>query len=307
MDGTNSQGVLHQTTRTNAMSIKFHATGAREHLGFVAEVVTLPISLVGIDRDLRHNMSFSVFENNQRGAVWYASAGETNPIVTMQRNQIAANCISLYGNFSTCESAINLDVQNTQDVFFHNNFITRNIGGLKIRAGSSGTATAMRGLLHNNVFEENVKRSTLHFEGRQTSPYQQVTLYRNYVTRSDVPHEPVVRMLQVVCNASFNTFHYNRGKAILEVTGFHNVRLPIYQSFTHNGFYDNFAYGLHCEMTTLGRCRWGNRATIVAGSAGQEYVDNVFYNRCGYMTTDCSTWLCCRGPLTLADFCHSAS
>ena len=26
------------------------------------------------------------------------------------------------------------------------------------------------------------------------------------------------------------------------------------------------------------RCRWGNRATVVAGSAGQEYVDNIFYN-----------------------------
>ena len=26
------------------------------------------------------------------------------------------------------------------------------------------------------------------------------------------------------------------------------------------------------------RCRWGSRATVVAGSAGQEYVDNVFYN-----------------------------
>ena len=24
--------------------------------------------------------------------------------------------------------------------------------------------------------------------------------------------------------------------------------------------------------------RWGDRATIVAGSAGQEYVDNIFYN-----------------------------
>ncbi len=43
-----------------------------------------------------------------------------------------------------------------------------------IRAGSSGTATAMRAMLHNNVFEENVKKVTLHFEGRRTTPYQQV-------------------------------------------------------------------------------------------------------------------------------------
>ena len=54
------------------MSIKFHATGARPDQGFVAEVVTLPISSVGVDRDLRHNMSFSVFENNQ---VWNLPMG----------------------------------------------------------------------------------------------------------------------------------------------------------------------------------------------------------------------------------------
>ena len=62
-------------------------------------------------------------------------------------------------------------------------------------------------------------------------------------------------LFQVVCNTSYNTIHNNRGKHIMEVTGFNNVRLPIYQSFTHNGFYNNYAYGLHCDMTTLGYCR----------------------------------------------------
>lgn len=103
------------------MSVRFHATGAREHLGFVAEVVTMPISVVASDRDIKHNMSFSVFENNQRGAIYYASAGEINPIVTLQRNQFSRNCISLYGNFSTCQSAIMLDVQNTQVSFYNGN------------------------------------------------------------------------------------------------------------------------------------------------------------------------------------------
>lgn len=107
----------------------------------------------------------------------------------------------------------------------------------------------------------------------------QVTLFKNYITRSNLSHESVIRLFQVVCNASYNTIHNNRGKAIMEVTGFDSVRLPIYQTFTHNGFYNNFAYGLHCEQTTYGNCNWGTRATVVAGSAGQEYVDNVFYNR----------------------------
>ena len=96
--------------------------------------------------------------------------------------QFTANCVSLYGNFSTCESTVRLDIQNTQDFFFYNNLVSRNIGGLYMRAGSSGTATAMRGLLHNNVFEENEKKPTLQVEGRQTTPYQQVR-FNSFILR----------------------------------------------------------------------------------------------------------------------------
>ena len=90
------------------MSVKFHATGAREHMGFVAEIVTLPISLVGVDRDLRHNMSFSVFDNNQRGAVSYASAGEINPIVTMQRNQVQYGTLPLSSRHLKAKILVNM-------------------------------------------------------------------------------------------------------------------------------------------------------------------------------------------------------
>ena len=280
VDGQEKERKLWQTKLTNSMSITFHATGARNTLGFVAEVVTLPISFVGIDRYVMHNISFSVFDNNQRGAVRYTSAGEMNPILTMARNQFTRNCEDLYGNYSSCQSAIFVDIQNTQDFFFHNNYVSENMGGLFIRAGSAGTATALRGILHNNVFSENKKKVTLHLEGIQTSPYQQIMLYRNYMTRNNVSHEPVVKMNQVVCNATRNTFFNNRGKVIMEVTGFDNVRLPIYQSFTHNGWHNNHAYGLHCDKTTLltRRCAWGSRATVLAGSAGMEFVDNIFYN-----------------------------
>ena len=219
-----------------------------------------------------------------------------NPIVTMARNQFTGNCQDLYGNFSSCQSAVFLDIQNTRDVFFHNNYVSNNIGGLFIRSGSSGSATAMKGVLHNNVFVNNVKKVVLHIEGRTTSPYQDLKMYRNYMTRNNVSHEgiyylvpslfnqcnhslaAVIKMDQVVCNASFNTFFNNRGKVIMEIGGFDNVRLPIYQRFTHNGFHNNFAYGKHCDRTTLNRCQWGSRATVLAGSAGQEYVDNIFYN-----------------------------
>jgi len=96
-----------------------------------------------------------------------------------------------------CKLQISIYFNQFQDVYFFNNFVSRNLGGLYIRAGSSGTATAMKGILHNNVFEENVKKITLHLEGRTSSPYQQITMYQNYITRSDVDHEPVILFYQV--------------------------------------------------------------------------------------------------------------
>lgn len=55
---------------------------------------------------------------NQRGAVSYVSAGEVNPAVTLEWNQIRGNGNKLYGNFTSAEAAVMMDVQNTQNIFF---------------------------------------------------------------------------------------------------------------------------------------------------------------------------------------------
>jgi len=72
--------------------------------------------------------------------------------------------------------------------------------------------------------------------------------------------------LQVISNFTYNYVHDNRGAHILEVSGFEKVRLPYYQTTAHNGFYQNFAFDRE------------NRGTIIAGTAGQHYVDNVLFN-----------------------------
>lgn len=75
-------------------------------------------SLSYLDRDILHNVSSSILKNNWGGALYYVSAGEVNPRFTMEKNQIIGNCVRLYGNFSTCESAVTMDLQNTQNVYF---------------------------------------------------------------------------------------------------------------------------------------------------------------------------------------------
>ena len=63
-------------------------------------------------------MSYSGFFHNRQGAVRYASAGEINPILTMEWNQIVDNGVHLYGNFSTSDAAVALDVQNMETLLF---------------------------------------------------------------------------------------------------------------------------------------------------------------------------------------------
>nr|KAF7437889.1 hypothetical protein H0235_000280 [Vespula pensylvanica] len=253
-------------TREPSLSVRLFANGASNTHGFIAEIVTLPISAIGFNRDVQHNISYSVISNCREGAVKYASAGEVNAIMTLERNQFTNNCEKLYGNFSTCKSAIWLDVQNTQSLYFRNNLVRQNQGGLSIRADSRGSATSLKGWIHNNLFAENFNKPALYVEGRHSSPYQEITIYRNYFTKNNAPYCNNIVLKQVVSNMSLNYLHANLGLHLLEISGFERVRLPIYQSTSHNGFYKNYAVDRE------------GRSTIIAGTPGQRYVDNVFFN-----------------------------
>lgn len=119
-----------------------------------------------------------------------------------------------------------------------NNLIKSNQGGLAVRADSRGSATSLRGYIHHNLFVQNKNRPSLWVEGRQSSPYQEVTVYKNYFTQNQAGYRDVVNLLQVVSNFTYNYIHSNRGGRIIEISGFDKVRLPIYQTTTHNGFYE---------------------------------------------------------------------
>ncbi|RVE49659.1 hypothetical protein evm_005716 [Chilo suppressalis] len=253
-------------TQGASLSVKLFANGASSVHGFIAEIVTLPISAIGFNRDVQHNISNSEFINNRNGAITYQSVGEVNPLVAIIRNEMSGNCLKLYGNFTSCQAAVRVDVQNTQTLVFRNNLVRNNVGGLLVRADSRGSATSLRGWVHNNLFLANHDLPCLQVEGRQSSPYQEITIYRNYFTRNFVQFKDVIVLRQVVSNFTHNYVHDNTGQRILEVSGFDKVRLPIYQTTSHNGFYKNYALDRE------------GRATVVAGTAGQHYVDNIFFN-----------------------------
>ncbi|XP_048517043.1 protein bark beetle isoform X2 [Dendroctonus ponderosae] len=264
MTSTNQKKLFR--SRLPSLSVKLFANGASSDHGFIAEVVTLPISAIAFSRDVQHNVSSSVINNNTQGGILYMGAGEVNPIITIERNQFKGNCRQLYGNFTTCRSAVEMDIQNTQTLFFRSNLLEQNQGGLYIKADSRGSATSLQGWIHNNLFVNNSNLPSLYVEGRQSSPYQEVTIYRNYFTRNNARYHNNIVLKQVLSNFTYNYVKRNIGQQNLEVSGFDKVRLNIYQTTSHNGFYYNYA--LKPE----------SKSTVVAGTAGQHYVDNIFFN-----------------------------
>ena len=62
-------------------------------------------------------MTYNEFYNNEAGAVFCATAGEINPWLTLGWSRIEHNGRKLYGNFTTSKAALNLDLQNMQDVY----------------------------------------------------------------------------------------------------------------------------------------------------------------------------------------------
>ncbi|XP_072396976.1 protein bark beetle isoform X1 [Diabrotica undecimpunctata] len=253
-------------SRLPSLSVKLFANGASSVHGFIAEVVTLPISAIGFNRDIQHNITRSIISNNAESGLSYMASGEVNPILTVEKNQFKNNCKKLYGNFTTCKSGLQIDVQNTQTIFFRSNLVEQNQGGLYIKSDSRGSATSLRGYIHNNLFVNNSNLPTLYIEGRKSSPYQEVTIYRNYFTRNYAQYHNNIVLKQVVSNFTYNYVKRNIGRQNLEVSGFDRVRLNIYQTTTHNGFYNNFAV------------ERDSRSTVVAGTAGQHYVDNIFFD-----------------------------
>ncbi|XP_042229688.1 protein bark beetle-like isoform X4 [Homarus americanus] len=253
-------------TEGTSLSVEVHATGASGDLGFVAEIVTLPISDLGINRNILHNFTYNEYYDNAEGAFFTATAGEVHPWMCLSYSRLENNGRQLYANFTTTRAAVYLDLQNMQDVYIKNNVVRNNTGGVYINAGSMGSATKLQANVTNNLFEDTLHWPALFIASKENSAYQHALIAYNDFSWSYSPYHDVITLAQVVSVFTHNYLHSNIGRHILDIYGFQKVRLPVYQTTSHNSFAKNMAM----DPTYQG--------TIIAGSAGQQFVDNVFYN-----------------------------
>lgn len=87
-----------------------------------------------------------------------------------------------------------------------------NQGGISIHADSRGSATSLRAFIHHSLFVDNRNRPSLYMEGRQSSPYQEVTIFKNYFSQNKAAYADVIALRQVVSNFSYNYVHSNQGE-----------------------------------------------------------------------------------------------
>lgn len=249
-----------------SMSIRLHASGASSKYGFIAEIVT-STSSHHFGGALFNNITYSVIENNIKGALEYKSIGETTPMISLIHNTIRSNCLQLFGNFTSCDAAIEIEVQNSPFVLVDSNFITNNIGGLALTTNAHYLGAALKGsLVTNNLFVQNHANSVLNVSALVDNDFfQLVNIYHNYFTRNISPYHSNIIIAQMLCNFTQNIVVKNTGLHQLKVLGF-DRNSHLYQEIRGNWLYNNLA------------TRPNKRSTIIANSAGQHYIQNYFVN-----------------------------
>ena len=260
-----SQDHFYQSS-LESMSVRLHASGARGEYGFIAEIVT-STSSHHFGGALFNNVTYSVIENNVKGALVYKSVGETTPMISLTHNIIRSNCQQLFGNFTTCDSAVDIEVQNSPFVLVDSNFVTNNVGGVALTTNAHYLGAALKGsLVSNNLFVQNSVNSVLNVKALIDNDFfQLVNVYRNYFTRNTSPYHTNIIIAQMLCNFTQNIVVKNTGLHQLKVLGF-DRNSHLYQEIRGNWLYNNLA--------TLPN----KRSTIIANSAGQHYVQNYFVN-----------------------------
>lgn len=103
-------------TRESALTVRLHASGGSEMLGFIAEVVSIPTASSSV-RDRQHMFANGVCAKNIQGGLHYSNVGEVGPAVSVFHSLFKENGESLFGNFSTSSAAMYFDVQNTVKMY----------------------------------------------------------------------------------------------------------------------------------------------------------------------------------------------
>ncbi|XP_052783699.1 protein bark beetle-like isoform X2 [Mya arenaria] len=229
------------------LTIHIHASPSYGFYGFVAEVVTLPMSgLTYPDDDIKHRVRNVIMKGNEDGALMYMNVGDITPSVYIDHCWIEGNGVGILN--LTSPPIIDVGLQSTREFNLQNSFIARNKGGTYIRATTPSAATKLRANITNNVFAHGTHGEVLNLTGHH---YEKLFLYENYIYNNSAgDYRDIIHVQNVVVNFTFNTVTNNTGHYIVRLYNKENTEAT--QEYTKSLFYGNNATAVYRALFHVG-------------------------------------------------------
>ncbi|PAA47530.1 hypothetical protein BOX15_Mlig027693g2 [Macrostomum lignano] len=248
----------------DTMGVHIHASSAAPTNGFIAEVVTLPLSpdktYPDLNNFMEHYVRQSVFTGNQEGGVHYRGVGEINPDFVAHFNQFERNGLDILN--LTSRPVLFAQMQNGRYLDVSNNLVLNNFGGLQFDMWSTGLSKSAKSNITNNAIIRNTHGGALWISGNH---YNMFKVTNNFF-ESNVAEMRDLVSIQGVLMKPFarNYFHRNVAGYIMNASGYEDLSTK--SEFSWNGFYQNQALN------------WTRRSTIFLGSTKHQFRHNYFRN-----------------------------
>ncbi|VDP68612.1 unnamed protein product [Echinostoma caproni] len=229
------------------LGVRMHSSPASHMFGFIAEVITLPLSPV---KPYHHRIESCDFLENQGGAVRILTVGEAGPRVKLAHLRLERNGLDVLN--LTGPVGIDLRLSNTPRLSLTNCLIGHHKGdAIRIALYAGQLTRGTQGNITNNVILRN------HFN--------QLQIRRNYIAHNNCGARDLISLVGVLVQPFAHNFvHDNRADVLLNVTN--QEGLSRGSLFEYNGFYKN-------EATNYTR-----RTTVFVGTSKNTFRDNYFKN-----------------------------
>lgn len=231
----------------DTLTIHIHASPSYGFYGFIAEVVTVPLSgLTYPDESHYYNIKQTIMNGNQNGALLYKNVGEINPSLMLDHCWIEGNGLRILN--LTSPPIIDIGIQSSKEFNLQHSFISRNKGGTYITATTPSAATKLRANITNNVFSFNTNGEVLNLTGHH---YERFRLMENYIFNNTAgDYRDIIHIQTVVVNFTFNAVGNNTGHYILRL--YNTERTEATQEYQKNYFYENNATALYRALIHVG-------------------------------------------------------
>ncbi|ESN96924.1 hypothetical protein HELRODRAFT_193396, partial [Helobdella robusta] len=249
------------SARFDTLGVRITASTAYGGYGFVAEVVTLPISS-RFKPDFGLNQQQTISRNNMadnlRGGILYRNVGENNPRIVIEKNHVVNCGLKVLNN--TFPGVIDIFLQNTRLLTVSNNFISNCAGGITINTTTKSSESSIYANVTNNLIMRSTHGEPMHLEGHH---FQKFQVTHNYVSNNDVQFRNIISAFGLQLNFTSNVLVKNVAQCILNASL--QEKIDISQRYSYNSIYNNHAFAY-------------NRSTICLKSAKFQFTHNFLLN-----------------------------